>query len=129
MRLCDISLEENTVRVKFRQKRKERIVPLEDSAQEALLQYLTEVRVDRGQDHVSLSFANRVGSKGITERSVDRDVLKGHADQLNLQVTPSTLSKSRAVHLLDSGADIQRVLRLLGLRSPPNYMWPYLADK
>ena len=130
LRLRDISLEENRVRVKSIQKRKERIIPLEASARHALVKYLEEVREDRGQDHVFLSFTNRVGIKGISDRSVERDVLRGYADQLNLKkMTPSTLRNSRATHLLDSGAEVKSVLKLLGLKYPPVYMYPYLADK
>jgi len=127
LRLCDISLEENTVAVMSRQKRKERVIPLEHSAKEALARYLTEVRGNRGQDFLFLNFVRR-GVKGITERAVERDVLEGYADQLNLQITPSTLRNSRAIHLLDSGVEVQSVLRLLGVKYPPLYMMSWIQQ-
>ncbi len=120
------TLEKNTVAVKGTQKRQERVVPLEISAKEALERYLKEVR-GRGQGYLFLNFTGR-GSKGISDKSVGRDVLKEYADQLDLPVTSKTLRNSRAIHLLESGVDIQGVLRLLGVKDPPLYMTSWIQQ-
>lgn len=95
---------------------KERLVPLNPRAAQAVSQYIadgrnTSVRNDRGQGAV---FLNRNGGR-LTAGSVRRLVHK-YIDKTAIAagVTPHTLRHAFATHLLEGGADLRAVQELLG---------------
>ena len=88
---------------------KERIVPVGDTALEALAAYLAM----RGRARGAL-FRNARGGR-LTTRSAHR-IVKGLARRAGLgqRVTPHTLRHSFATHMLGEGADLRLIQELLG---------------
>jgi integrase/recombinase XerC len=88
---------------------KERVVPVGETALEALAAYLAM----RGRAHGAL-FRNARGGR-LTTRSALR-IVKGLARRAGLgqRVTPHTLRHSFATHMLGEGADLRLIQELLG---------------
>jgi len=98
----------NMVKVEGKGK-KERLVPIENQAVEAIRSYLGA----RKKNNRAL-FLNKAGQR-LTDRSV-RNIMNKHIQRasVNLHVSPHMLRHSFATHLLDHGADLRSVQELLG---------------
>jgi integrase/recombinase XerD len=95
--------------------KKERLVPIGESAQQALTYYLDKARpcLERGveKDYLYLS---RLGDR-MTRQSF-WNIIKKRAIQagINKTISPHTLRHSFATHLLENGADLRSVQLMLG---------------
>ena len=106
--LDDLDEARQTVRV-LGKGDKERVVPVGDSALEALAAYLAM----RGRQRGPL-FLNARGGR-LTARSAHRIVRAwARRSGLRQRVTPHTLRHSFATHLLGAGADLRVIQELLG---------------
>lgn len=110
----DISLASGTVRC-FGKAARERVVPMDDRALDALREYLDEGRVAylKRRDERAL-FLNLRGTR-LTRQGlwlIIRDYVR--AAGIESEVTPQTLRHSFAAHLVDGGVGLREVQRLLG---------------
>ena len=94
---------------------KVRFVPLGDAVKTVIGDYiilrhefLGDKRLDKG-----FLFVNKFGGK-LSERSIDRVILKLGRERLGRRVTPHMLRHSYATHMLDAGADLMALKELLG---------------
>jgi tyrosine recombinase XerC len=104
----DIDFIGNIIRVMGKGK-KERLVPIGDTALEALRKY-----IDTRPQQSSAVFLNKNGTK-LSDRSV-RNIINKYILQeaVRQHVTPHMFRHSFATHLLDRGADLRSVQELLG---------------
>ncbi len=106
----DLDLAERWVRVRGKG-RKERIVPIAQTAATALDGYLKTRRPAPGENAV---FLNPRGRR-LTDRSL-RNIVKFYATRLagDSSLHPHSLRHAFATHLLSSGADLRSIQELLG---------------
>ena len=100
--------------------RKERLVPIGDSAIKYLTIYIDTVRTLQHNihpDYVDFVFLNRLG-KGIS-RVMVFNIIKELVAQTPIQkkVSPHTFRHSFATHLVEGGADLRAVQEMLGHES------------
>lgn len=93
--------------------RKSRIIPIEDSAQRALDNYISNVRVDMCKDSEYL-FSNCKGTP-MTRQGFWK-IIKVYADKAGIDkdITPHMIRHSFASHLVNNGADLKAVQEMLG---------------
>jgi integrase/recombinase XerD len=113
--LADLDLEAGTLRC-LGKGNKERVMPLYAEAANAVRAYLAQGRpslVGDNQEERTL-FLNPRGEQ-LTRQGLWL-IIKGYARQLGLEdhVTPHTLRHSFATHMLNGGAGLREVQRLLG---------------
>ena len=109
----DIDMKERLIRVLGKGK-KERIVPFNKTASDALLTYLDEKRKKFGRME-SVIFVNYRGTK-ISERSIERILEKLYLETSGSvkKVYPHLFRHSFASHLLQRGANLRVIQELLG---------------
>ncbi len=108
----DINLDLNYVKCKD-SKKLERIIPIGRSASKALAEYL-KVRTKIAESGVSNLFVNLNGNK-LTRQGIWR-IVKEYAYKAEIEkdVCLNTFRHSFAVHLLQNGANVRAVQKLLG---------------
>lgn len=92
-----------------------RFVPLGDAVKSVIGDYIISRREFLGDKRTDKGylFINRFGGK-LSERSIDRVILKLGQERLARRVTPHMLRHSYATHMLDAGADLMALKELLG---------------
>ena len=110
----DIDRSNSTIRVMGKGK-KERIVPIGDTALSAIDRYLEAIFLLRKGDQGDLAlFINQRGGR-ITPRSILR-IVKRHVREKGIlkDISCHSLRHTFATHLLDAGADLRSVQEMLG---------------
>lgn len=110
----DLSLASGTTRC-FGKGAKERIIPIYDRAVQALRAYIEDGRVALLKDPAERAlFLNPRGQR-LTRQGLWL-IIKEYVEaaEIPVEVTPHTLRHSFATHLLDGGAGLREVQRLLG---------------
>jgi integrase/recombinase XerD len=113
--LRDLDLVRGQVFVRTGKGRKDRVVPLVGRAADAVESYLRDARPELVKDpsERALFLTNRGGRLGV-KRIQDLVRMNAKAAGITLRVTPHTLRHGCATHLLQRGADIRHVQKLLG---------------
>ena len=112
IRLDEIKFEEGYLRA-FGKGSKERIVPIGDSAPRFIKRYMSEVRPSLVlSDDEPLLFLTQQG--GQLSKTLLWNLVKMYGDQAGLKVYPHILRRSCASHMLDNGARLEAVQKLLG---------------
>src|SRR4030066_182165 len=93
---------------------KERIVPIGESAQVWVKEYILNARSRLCKGHSEILFTNRSG-KGLSRQGFWK-IIKSYARRakINISITPHTLRHSFATHLLERGADLRSLQMMLG---------------
>ena len=118
LNLEDVDIAGSMIRIRNKG-RKERLVPLGQTALTALQKYLV-MRGDMMKDALPSGplFANKHGQR-LSTRSVRRMLDKYLIETgLDPDISPHTLRHSFATHMLSHGADLRSVQKLLGHKSP-----------
>ena len=113
--LDDLDLESGTVRC-VGKGTKERVMPLYPKAIESLRDYLENGRSALlGDNHQERTLFLNPRGEQLTRQGLWL-IIKGYAREIELEdrVTPHTLRHSFATHMLDGGAGLREVQRLLG---------------
>jgi integrase/recombinase XerD len=94
--------------------RKERLVPLGDSAVSWIDDYIVRARPDLNKKRVSELFLNHRG--GVLTRQGFWKILRGHARKAEIgsPLSPHIVRHSFATHLVENGADLRAVQMMLG---------------
>ena len=92
---------------------KERVIPFERAAKEAVVRYLEQGRDSLNRDRDYL-FVNYQG--GAMTRQGFWKIIKHYADMAGIEkdITPHMIRHSFASHLVDNGADLKAVQEMLG---------------
>jgi len=94
--------------------RKERLVPLGDSASSWIDRYLERARAELNRRHRDEIFLNHRGGR-LTRQGFWK-ILRGHAVAAGITsaVSPHVVRHSFATHLVENGADLRAVQMMLG---------------
>lgn len=113
--LYDVSLKDKTLHIRSPKNRRDRIVPIGEKAKEATEKYLLVSRPKLSQDaREKALFLSQYGSR-IKRESLNY-LLKKYSQimRLDRKITPHCLRHSCATHLLQNGAPLTIIQRLLG---------------
>ncbi|MGP8320468.1 MAG: tyrosine-type recombinase/integrase, partial [Methanosarcinaceae archaeon] len=112
LNLYDLNVEAETLRV-LGKGRKERTVPVGDTALYWILKYIREVRPESAKE--STLFLDLVCQRRLSPVSITNLVYEyAKQSKLKKKITPHTFRHSCAAHLLKNGADIRYIQELLG---------------
>lgn len=112
--LGDVQLDEGYLRMVGKEG-KERIIPLSESAIQAIEVYLNQVRpTQKARSTERALFLNYAGRR--LSRQCIWKIVKEAARSANVEadITPHTLRHSFAIHLIEKGVDIRSVQEILG---------------
>lgn len=111
----DLDLAREQIFIRDGKGRKDRVVPVMGRAAAALDAYLRESRPELLRDPREPALFLTTWGRRLTVQRV-QDLVRSHARAagLDLRVTPHTLRHGCATHLLQNGADVRHVQKLLG---------------
>ena len=115
LNIDDVNLEEGYVVCKSEDKDKERTIPLGSMSLKALKEYVEDARniLIKNDDEKAL-FVNLNGGR-LTRQGFWK-IIKYYKDQAHItkDITPHVLRHSFATHLLQNGADLKSIQKMLG---------------
>jgi site-specific recombinase XerD len=113
--LKDLDLARGQLMIRSGKGRKDRVVPVVGRAAAALDVYLKDARPELVKDpREPALFITTWGTRLNTKRIQDLVRTNAKAAGIDVRVTPHTLRHGCATHLLQGGADVRHVQKLLG---------------
>lgn len=112
LKIDDINFEAGFIRVVGKGS-KERVVPLNERAMETIKRYIQELRPILLKKKVDGNLFIGRGGKPMTRQRLWQ-IIKLYAKGLSGKVSPHTLRHCFASHLLDGGADLRTLQKMLG---------------
>jgi integrase/recombinase XerD len=112
IKMHDINFEAGFITVKGKGS-KERVVPVHETALETVQQYISESRPDLLRDRTSPYLFLAKGGKPMTRQRLWQ-LIKTYSSVLSTAISPHTLRHCFASHLLDGGADLRALQKMLG---------------
>lgn len=114
LQLADYDQEESTLRIAKGKGNKERVVPLADGAADALGDWLAVRGPLAGPIFTAIDKADQIQLGGMTDQAIYY-ILKRRTDAAGVKAfAPHDLRRTFAGDLLDAGADISTVQKLMG---------------
>ncbi len=92
---------------------KERVVPVHETALKTVQQYIDQSRPDLLRNRTSPYLFLAKGGKPMTRQRLWQ-LLKTYSSDLSIAISPHTLRHCFASHLLDGGADLRALQKMLG---------------
>lgn len=112
LKLADISFEGGFVRIVGKGS-KERVVPVNRRTLERMKRYLRDCRPLLLRKHAS-EYLFVTGRGGPMTRQRFWQTIKAHGKLLGIELSPHTVRHSFATHLLEGGADLRSLQKMLG---------------
>ncbi len=112
MKLNDINFEAGFITV-IGKGSKERVVPMNERAMESLKKYINELRPSILKKKTSPNLFIAKGGKPMTRQRLWQ-LIKLYSEGLPIKISPHTLRHCFASHLLDGGADLRALQKMLG---------------
>jgi len=92
---------------------KQRVVPVHDTALESIKTYMEELRPKLLKHRASEKLFLAAGGKAMTRQRLWQ-IVKAYANRIAADASPHTLRHCFASHLLEGGADLRAVQKMLG---------------
>ncbi len=112
IKLGDINYEAGFIIVRGKGS-KERLVPVNETALETVKQYIEESRPEILRNRISQFLFLAKGGKPMTRQRLWQ-LIKTYAKELSIELSPHTLRHCFASHLLEGGADLRALQKMLG---------------
>ena len=112
LKLNDINFEAGFITV-IGKGSKERVVPMNERAMKSLKKYINELRPSILKKKTSPNLFIAKGGKPMTRQRLWQ-LIKLYSEGLPIKISPHTLRHCFASHLLDGGADLRALQKMLG---------------
>ncbi len=112
IKLGDINYEAGFIIVRGKGS-KERLVPVNETALDTIKQYIDESRPEILRNRISQFLFLAKGGKPMTRQRLWQ-LIKTYAKELSIEMSPHTLRHCFASHLLEGGADLRALQKMLG---------------
>ncbi|RJQ57081.1 MAG: site-specific tyrosine recombinase XerD [Nitrospiraceae bacterium] len=112
MKVSNINFEAGFITIQGKGS-KERVVPINETALKTVKKYIEELRPALLNKRTSPCLFLRKGGKPMTRQRLWQ-LIKTHSKSLSIRISPHTLRHCFASHLLDGGADLRALQKMLG---------------
>ena len=112
MKTGDINFEAGFITIQGKGS-KERVIPVNETALKTLKRYIEELRPVILNKKTSRHLFIRKGGKPMTRQRLWQ-LIKTYSKELSIKISPHTLRHCFASHLLDGGADLRALQKMLG---------------
>lgn len=112
MKMGDINFEGGFLTIKGKGS-KERVIPINEAAMETITNYIEESRPQLLKKRTSEYLFLAKGGKPMTRQRLWQ-LIKKYSAGLSIEISPHTLRHCFASHLLDGGADLRALQKMLG---------------
>jgi integrase/recombinase XerD len=112
MKIGDINFEAGFITIQGKGS-KERVIPVNETALKTLKRYIEELRPALLNKKTSHYLFLRKGGKPMTRQRLWQ-LIKIYSKELPIRISPHTLRHCFASHLLDGGADLRALQKMLG---------------